>query len=172
MYEQVSHSLLNTILDDLKPEIGEHNLRHFYTRLGANFYAIYSLFHHLYGGREDFEQQLTRLVEVMARKHLERSEELKSLDVAREADHNWFLSQEWVGMALYSDGFAGDLKGLSDFLDAEWQCGVVIEQASIERELEVIHSQINDNDFEKSRECGNSMDFSKAVALALDDNLS
>ncbi len=45
MYEQVSHSLLNRILDQLKPEIRKRDgLRHFYTRLGANFYAIYSLF--------------------------------------------------------------------------------------------------------------------------------
>ena len=47
MYEQVSHSLLNRILDELKPDIRKRDLRHFYTRLGANFYAIYSLFHHL-----------------------------------------------------------------------------------------------------------------------------
>ena len=54
MYEQVSHSLLNRILDQLKPEIRKKDLRHFYTRLGANFYAIYSLFHVLYGKRDDF----------------------------------------------------------------------------------------------------------------------
>ncbi len=54
MYEQVSHSLLNAILDDLKPEIRRQDLRHFYTRLGANFYAIYSLFFNLYGHRERF----------------------------------------------------------------------------------------------------------------------
>ena len=54
MYEQVSHSLLNRILDQLKPEIRKRDLRHFYTRLGANFYAIHSLFHHLYGKRDDF----------------------------------------------------------------------------------------------------------------------
>ena len=67
MYEQVSHSLLNHILDELKPEIRRRDLRHFYTRLGANFYAIHSLFHHLYGEGEDFEQQMVQLVEVMAR---------------------------------------------------------------------------------------------------------
>ena len=66
MYEQVSHSLLNAILDDLKPEIRRQDLRHFYTRLGANFYAIYSLFFTLYGHREDFKPQMLRLVETMA----------------------------------------------------------------------------------------------------------
>ena len=112
MYEQVSHSLLNRILDELKPDIRKRDLRHFYTRLGANFYAIYSLFHHLYGARDDFNAQMLRLVEVMAGQYLKRDAKLKALDVQREQDHDWFLGKEWVGMALYSDGFAGDLNGL------------------------------------------------------------
>ncbi len=114
MYEQVSHSLLNKILDELKPEIRRRDLRHFYTRLGANFYAIYSLFHQLYGSRDDFEPQMLRLVEVMASRYIQREAPLKELDIQRENNHNWFLSQEWVGMALYSDGFADNLKGLKE----------------------------------------------------------
>ncbi len=113
MYEQVSHSLLNQILDELKPEIRKRDLRHFYTRLGANFYAIHSLFHHLYGERDDFKQQMIRLVEVMAGQYIERSPALKGVDSVRERNHNWFLSQEWVGMTLYTDGFAGNLNGLA-----------------------------------------------------------
>jgi len=124
MYEQVSHSLLNKILDALKPDIRERDLRHFYTRLGANFYAIHSLFHHLYGQREDFEQQMVRLVEVMATQYIRRSAELKTIDVRRENDHNWFLSQEWVGMALYTDGFANDLDGVKSRLAYLQELGV------------------------------------------------
>ena len=112
MYEQVSHSLLNKILDEIKPEIRRRRIRHFYTRLGANFYAIYSLFHFLYGKREDFERQMVRLVEVMAAQYIRREDALKELDSIREHDHEWFLSQEWVGMALYTDGFGGDIKGV------------------------------------------------------------
>ncbi len=124
MYEQVSHSLLNEILDELKPEIRRKNLRHFYTRLGANFYAIHSLFHQLYKTRDDFKEQLITLVEVMANRYIERSDELEQLDFAREMDHNWFLSQEWVGMALYTDGFAGDLGGLKQRISYFQELGV------------------------------------------------
>jgi len=124
MYEQVSHSLLNRILDELKPDIRKRDLRHFYTRLGANFYAIYSLFHHLYGERDDFDAQMLRLVEVMAAQYLKRDSKLKALDVQREQDHNWFLDKEWVGMALYSDGFAGDLNGLRQKLGYLQELGV------------------------------------------------
>ena len=124
MYEQVSHSLLNEILDELKPDIRRRNLRHFYTRLGANFFAIHSLLHHLYGHRDDFKQKAIRLVEVMASRYIERSEELEQLDIAREQNHNWFLSQEWVGMALYADGFASDLRGLKDRISYLQELGI------------------------------------------------
>ena len=114
MYEQVSHSLLNAILDDLKPEIRRQDLRHFYTRLGANFYAIYSLFFNLYGHRDDFQQQMLHLVETMAEGYIDRSQELERVDIEREQDHNWFLSQKWVGVALYTNGFAENLGDLAE----------------------------------------------------------
>lgn len=112
MYEQIAHSLLNSILDDLKPEIRRQDLRHFYTRLGANFYAIHSLFFQIYGHRDDFDLQMLRLVETMAKGYIDRSLDLERLDIERERDHNWFLSQQWVGMALYTNGFANNLADL------------------------------------------------------------
>jgi amylosucrase len=112
MYEQASHALLNEILIKLKPEIGNLRLRHFYTRLGANFYAIHTLFHLLYGDRPDFKEQMVSLVETLALRYIGRSPSLRKSDLAREHDYNWFLSQKWVGMALYCDRFAEDLKGL------------------------------------------------------------
>ena len=124
MYEQVSHSLLNEILIKLNPDIKQQELRHFYTRLGANFYAIYTLFHILYGERADFEKQALRLVETMARQYISRSEHLKNKDIDREKDHNWFLNQKWVGMALYTDGFADNLKGLNQKLSYFQELGI------------------------------------------------
>ncbi len=124
MYEQASHALLNQILVELKPEIGRHRLRHFYTRLGANFFAIHSLFHLLYGDRADFKDQLLRLVETLALRYIERSPSLRSSDLEREKDFNWFLSQKWVGMALYCDRFADDLTGLRAKLPYVQELGV------------------------------------------------
>ncbi|MCG6886504.1 MAG: alpha-amylase [Proteobacteria bacterium] len=124
MYEQVSHSLLNEILNNLRTEISKQDLRHFYTRLGANFYAIHSLFERLYGDRDDFKEQALRLVETMARQYINRPEKLKLLDIERENDHNWFLAQKWVGMALYSSGFAGNLKGVREHLGYFQELGV------------------------------------------------
>ena len=124
MYEQVSHSLLNDILNNLKTEISKQDLRHFYTRLGANFYAIHSLFDRLYGHRDDFKAQALRLVETMARQYINRPEKFEQLDIERENDYNWFLNQKWVGMALYSNGFAGDLNGVRQHLGYFQELGV------------------------------------------------
>lgn len=124
MYEQISHSLLNSILDDLKPEIRRQDLRHFYTRLGANFYAIHSLFFTLYGHRDDFQLQMLRLVETMAKGYIDRAPELEALDIQREQDHNWFLSQKWVGMALYSNGFADNLPDLTNKISYFQELGI------------------------------------------------
>ncbi|MFQ6370891.1 amylosucrase [Shewanella sp. YIC-542] len=124
MYEEVSHSLLNRILDELKPAIEPKDLRFFYSRLGANFYGIHALFQRLYGNRRDFEQQLGRLVAVMTRNYTERSTALKQVDRQREADHNWFLHQRWVGMALYANGFAHNLSDLADKVDYFAELGV------------------------------------------------
>lgn len=124
MYEQVSHSLLNEILNELNPDIKKRDLRYFYTRLGANFYAIYSLFHQLYGHRDDFKQQALNLVETLARQYIARPGILKKTDIEREKDYNWFLSQQWVGMALYCDGFAHHLKGLESKVSYFQELGV------------------------------------------------
>tara|TARA_R110002049_G_scaffold108853_13_gene257426 strand:+ start:1029 stop:2987 length:1959 start_codon:yes stop_codon:yes gene_type:complete len=124
MYEQEAHSLLNTILDELEHDVSAHDLRHLYTRLGANFYAIYKLFHQLYGQRDDFERQLARLVEVAIRQYIARDTALRAIDQQRERDHDWFLSQQWVGMALYLNGFAGDLRGLARHLPYLQELGI------------------------------------------------
>ncbi|MDD5058840.1 MAG: amylosucrase [Sideroxydans sp.] len=126
MYEQVSHSLLNEILVELKPEIRNLRLRHFFTRLGANFYAIHSLFRLLYGERADFKEQMIALVETLAQRYIERAPHLRKSDLAREKDYNWFLGQQWVGMALYCDRFADDLAGLAKKLPYLQELGINI----------------------------------------------
>ncbi len=124
MYEQLSHSLLNEILDKLKPEIRRQDLHHFYTRLGANFYSLYLIFEQLYGNRSDFKEQLLRLVETMARQYIKRPRNLRKSDLVREKDFNWFLHQKWVGMTLYADGFSDDLKGVRSKLSYLQELGI------------------------------------------------
>jgi amylosucrase len=123
MYEQISHSLLNDILTQVKQPKGE-DWQHFYTRLGANFYAIYSLFQHLYGQREDFKSQLSNLVGVLSKQYAQRAPHLREKDLEREKNHDWFMQQKLVGMALYCEGFAGNLAGMKEKLTYFQELGV------------------------------------------------
>jgi amylosucrase len=123
MYEQISHAVLNEILSSFKQPAGK-DWHYFYTRLGANFYAIYSLFQHLYGQREDFKPQLGRLVEVLATQYAQRAPHLRAKDLEREKNHDWFMQQKWVGMALYSQGFAGSLANMRDKLPYMQDLGI------------------------------------------------
>ena len=124
MYEQVSHSLLNDILNKLDKNLCEQDLRYFFTRLGANFYAIHNLFQRLYGERSDFNEHMYTLVETLTKQYINRPPELRAKDLEREQDHNWFLHQRWVGMALYTNGFADNLKGVSERVNYFHELGV------------------------------------------------
>jgi amylosucrase len=124
MYEQVSHALLNDILINIDIKNNDADLQHFYTRLGANFFAIYSIFQHLYGERDDVELQLESLVNTMAQQYIRRAPQLKESDLIREKDHDWFLSQKWVGMALYCEGFYKDLKSMQSKLHFLQELGI------------------------------------------------
>jgi len=124
MYEQVSHSLLNEIIENFPPDIKRQQLHYFYIRLGANFYAIHSLFARLYGQRDDFREQIQDLVETLARSYIARAQADRELDREREKNHNWFLDQKWVGMAMYTNGFAEDIHDVENKLPYLQELGV------------------------------------------------
>ena len=116
----------NRLLQDILSRSGKSGKldEHFLMRLSANFQDIFNYFHTLYPLRNDVWDHLERLVNVLIDKYLERDKGLKLVDKKREDDPNWILSQELVGMMLYVDRFAGDLKGLKDKLSYLEELGV------------------------------------------------
>ncbi|TNC48943.1 alpha-amylase [Rubellimicrobium rubrum] len=66
----------------------------------------------LYGGEHDVPALLGRIRDIAARHHRERPEDLKALDLLRDVDPEWFLSQEMVAYVAYTDRFAGSLADL------------------------------------------------------------
>ena len=86
--------------------------RTFTQRLDVHFPRLFELLHHVYGQQYDFFYYLEELLNVAARMWLERSPELKALDVERERDPLWFQSNQMLGGVCYVDLFAGDLTGL------------------------------------------------------------
>ena len=56
--------------------------------------------------------------------YLERSDDLKTLDKKREEEPEWYQGNDMLGMMMYIDNFAGNLKGVKKKLDYIKRCNV------------------------------------------------
>jgi len=84
----------------------------FTNRLNENFEILFNLLLQLYSNHFDFYYQLERLLISLAKSWLNRPSDLKELDLAREANPDWFLSNQMVGGVCYVDLFAENLIGI------------------------------------------------------------
>jgi amylosucrase len=84
----------------------------FITRLRYHFSKLLSLFLHLYQSHYDVFYYLEELLIAIAQSWINRSEDLKILDLEREGNPNWYQDHKMVGGVCYVDLYAGDLKGI------------------------------------------------------------
>jgi amylosucrase len=96
----------------------------FETRLAREWPRLFGLLLHLYGDHYDFFYHLEQILLAAARAWEQRSPSLRRLDLSREADPAWFLSQRMLGAVIYVDLFAGDLTGVQERLPYLEQLGV------------------------------------------------
>ncbi len=80
-------------------------------------WLYYELYHGDIKAYDYFTEMLYRLWE-------ERPEKLKMMDRAREAFPDWYKGHDLVGMLMYVNAFAGNLKGVRKKLDYIIDCGV------------------------------------------------
>lgn len=85
----------------------------FQLRFHANLYRIHQLFHQLYGHLPNCEDQFWLLVDELTEMFGQRPDDLKTLDLEREKDPFWLMSEKWVGMMMYVDRFSEDLPGFT-----------------------------------------------------------
>jgi amylosucrase len=90
----------------------------FEARLRREWERLFGLLIELYGGNYDFFYHLEELVAAVARSWLARPEWLQELDARREAEPDWFQSQQMVGGVCYVDLFAGTLAGLEQAIES------------------------------------------------------
>lgn len=86
----------------------------FWERLEIHFPRLCRLYLSLYQDHYDFFYHLEELLVIMLQAWIDRSLELKALDVAREADPLWHQSEQVMGGVFYVDRFAGDLDGIRE----------------------------------------------------------
>ena len=93
--------------------------------LGLRFKQRYDelkwLYFELYHDDSDGFNSLCQLIKQY---YVERSDELKSLDRAREKDPEWYRGNDIVGMMLYVENFAGNIKGVTEKLDYFTESGI------------------------------------------------
>lgn len=70
------------------------------------------------------EDGFSYLCSRLEERYKERKDALKKLDRVREADPDWYKRNDMVGMMMYTDAFAGDLKGVKKKLPYIQECGV------------------------------------------------
>ncbi len=93
----------------------------FTKRLSRCYDEMKWLYGELYHGDENaFEYFLSMLY----RNYSERKEELRRLDESREALPAWYKDGTLIGMLMYTQCFAGNLKGVEEHLDYIRECGV------------------------------------------------
>ncbi len=78
----------------------------------------------LYGPHTDLEDFYARLRALLADKWQARPHDLRALDMARDIEPDWFLSQQMVGYVLYVDRFAGTLGGIPELIPYLQKLGV------------------------------------------------
>lgn len=78
------------------------------------------LYMELYGN----DAMYAELCEQMHDYYSKRSTELRKRDIKKEKNPDWFKEKEMLGMMLYIDNFAGDLKGVERKLPCLKECNV------------------------------------------------
>jgi glycosidase len=88
------------------------NWNQFIQRLEKNFPNLFEKMLPLYGQVYDAFYYFEELLYGIAESWINRPADLKQLDKQREADPQWFQSEQMIGAVCYVDLFAGSIQGL------------------------------------------------------------
>ena len=86
--------------------------KQFDRRLEEHFPKLMHELDNVYNNNEAVLPMLEQLIAQAWQSYSQRNASLKDIDIARENDPDWILSNKQVGGVCYVDLFAGDLQGL------------------------------------------------------------
>lgn len=124
MYDPLLHLPLRQRMSSVSLAQSNSAFTPFQYRFHANIYRIQQLFRQLYGHLPNCDEQFWLLIDELTQMFEQRPDELKQLDLEREKDPFWLMSEKWVGMMMYVDRFSGDLAGFRDKISYLEELGV------------------------------------------------
>lgn len=89
-----------------------YDFREFDLRLKKHHDELRWLYMELYNNGSMFFELMERIREF----YIQRNDSLKAIDRSRELDPDWYKRNDLVGMMLYIDNFAGNMKGVQEKL--------------------------------------------------------
>lgn len=122
MMDQPAYSFAFDILS--KNGFSQKENSAFFFRLSNSIDTIKDLYHEIYGRTPGVQQGFGQLILSLAKANSERGKDLIKRDAEKEKRGDWFLSNELVGMSLYVDRFAGQLKNMKSKLEYFEELGV------------------------------------------------
>ena len=106
------------------PEVPEPEWQAFVLRMEEHFGRLFPILYRLYGHQYDFFFHLEGILSTAVARWVERPDELKALDAAREADPAWYQSHRMVGYIAYVDLFAGSITGVREHVPYLKELGI------------------------------------------------
>ena len=127
-WERRSATSLSRLLPRLEERFGDRvdigEWQGYVQRIKIHFPRLFRLLYQLYGNQYDFFYHLENILASATKMWLERSDDLKALDVMRQADPQWYQSHRMVGVMCYVDLFAGNLQGICDRIPYLTELGI------------------------------------------------
>lgn len=123
MYQYQIHQQIEAILEK-NNSLKTQDWDLFYARMMANMSAIHELYFGLYAQHPKAKEGFQKIIEGVLQANHQRNAMLKSRDLEKAKQGNWFLSNQITGMSLYVDRFCGDLKNLTKKLPYFQELGV------------------------------------------------
>lgn len=80
--------------------------------------------HRLYGHLPEYDAFIASLRALLLEHWQQRPDDLRDLDLRRDLEPEWFLSEKMVGYVFYVDRFAGNLRGVSEHIGYLQELGV------------------------------------------------
>ena len=96
----------------------------FYVRLMSDIDSISHLYREIYGQHQHADSLFESIIKTVISGYKSRESALINRDEEKSDQGTWFLSNELMGMSLYVDRFAGDLKSMPGKLPYFEELGV------------------------------------------------